>query len=162
MKLKKIISLLLCVCLCSCLIACNNEQNDNNQAEQNIPSNEQTEQNTQSDIQTQEKDEPLKTVDLPIDTQPVEETLKPTCEPVTEVSSQFDALDSKAQGWGQGINVDDSNRPVSCDSFQNKYGKYDAIFIGPKQKNITLTFDHGYENGYTPLILDTLKEKNCK
>ncbi|MEA1960951.1 MAG: delta-lactam-biosynthetic de-N-acetylase [Bacillota bacterium] len=36
--------------------------------------------------------------------------------------------------------------------------KYDAYFTGPTtQKVIFLTFDEGYENGYTPQILDTLK-----
>ena len=29
-------------------------------------------------------------------------------------------------------------------------------------KFICLTFDEGYENGYTPAILDTLKEENVK
>ena len=30
-----------------------------------------------------------------------------------------------------------------------------------KTKSLYLTFDEGYENGYTGAILDTLKEKNC-
>ncbi len=162
MDFKKIISLTLCICLSFCLVACGNEKekNENNQAEQ-TPA---VQSDTQSDIATQQKpEEILKPVDLPLEKEPAVETLKPDCTPnATTASSQFSTLDSKAQGWGQGVNVDEFNRPVSCDSFQNKYGKYDAIFIGPKQKNITLTFDHGYENGYTPLILDTLKEKNCK
>ncbi len=164
MKFKKIISLLLCVCLCTCLIACNTTQDETNQTEQSPPSNEQTQNSTQSDVQTQqEPDKVLRPVDLPVEEEPAVETLQPDCSPdATTASSQFESLDSKVQGWGQGVNVDEFNRPVSCDGFQNKYGKYDAIFIGPKQKNITLTFDHGYENGYTPLILDTLKEKNCK
>ncbi len=41
--------------------------------------------------------------------------------------------------------------------------KYDAIYLGDtSKKTIYLTFDEGYENGYTPRILDTLKEKNVK
>lgn len=41
--------------------------------------------------------------------------------------------------------------------------KYDAYFAGsPKEKVIYLTFDAGYENGYTPAILDALKKHNVK
>lgn len=38
---------------------------------------------------------------------------------------------------------------------------YDIIYAGDNnQKKIYLTFDEGYENGYTPMILDTLKEND--
>lgn len=41
--------------------------------------------------------------------------------------------------------------------------KYNGIAIGNKNdKNIYLTFDLGYEAGYTDKILDTLKENNVK
>ncbi len=41
--------------------------------------------------------------------------------------------------------------------------KYGAIYLGDtSKKTIYLTFDEGYENGYTPRILDTLKEHNVK
>ena len=39
------------------------------------------------------------------------------------------------------------------------------IYNGPKSPNVKslyLTFDEGYENGYTEQILDVLKEKNVK
>lgn len=40
------------------------------------------------------------------------------------------------------------------------YSKYDAYYIGNnEQKIIYLTFDGGYENGYTEKILDVLKEE---
>lgn len=40
-------------------------------------------------------------------------------------------------------------------------GKYDGVFIHKTdQKVLYLTFDEGYENGYTPKILDTLKANN--
>lgn len=42
---------------------------------------------------------------------------------------------------------------------------YDAIYNGEVNKNsktLYLTFDEGYENGYTSKILDILKEKNVK
>lgn len=38
----------------------------------------------------------------------------------------------------------------------------DAHWLLNDEKKICLTFDEGYENGYTPQILDTLKEKGVK
>ncbi len=41
--------------------------------------------------------------------------------------------------------------------------QYDAYYAGdPGKKVIYLTFDAGYENGYTPAILDALKKHNAK
>lgn len=38
--------------------------------------------------------------------------------------------------------------------------KYDGIYMGNKEKKyVYLTFDEGYEAGYTEKILDTLKEE---
>ncbi len=72
------------------------------------------------------------------------------------------ALDSKPQGWGPGGPVDDRNRSVGSLQFNKKYGKYNAAFINEESDHIYLTFDQGYENGYTPPILDTLKEKEIR
>ena len=69
------------------------------------------------------------------------------------------ALDNSKKGWGQGVNVDEKNRPLGSLDYQQKYGSYDAYFIGEEEKVIYLTFDEGWENGLTPAILDTLKEK---
>lgn len=39
--------------------------------------------------------------------------------------------------------------------------KYDGIYMGnASKKYVYLTFDEGYEAGYTEKILDTLKEEN--
>ncbi|HHV29685.1 delta-lactam-biosynthetic de-N-acetylase [Acetivibrio mesophilus] len=41
--------------------------------------------------------------------------------------------------------------------------KYGAAYLGDtSQKVIYLTFDEGYENGYTPKILDVLRDNNVK
>ena len=38
---------------------------------------------------------------------------------------------------------------------QEQYGRFDAYFIAPEDcGKLYLTFDEGYENGYTPQILD--------
>ncbi|MCI5970179.1 MAG: polysaccharide deacetylase family protein [Oscillospiraceae bacterium] len=64
-------------------------------------------------------------------------------------------------GYGQGNAVDSDNRPLTAVSLQEQYKNLGALFIGEKSDKIYLTFDEGYENGYTSKILDVLKEKNC-
>ncbi len=64
--------------------------------------------------------------------------------------------------WGPGINFNEEGKPIACVQLQEQYGKYNADFlrIGDEYKGkVYLTFDEGYENGYTADILDTLKEK---
>jgi len=78
------------------------------------------------------------------------------------VETAVTALSSEKQGWGQGVQLNDKNQPLSALSFQDRYGKYDAHFIGPDEPVVYLTFDCGYENGHTAGILDTLKEKNVR
>ena len=79
---------------------------------------------------------------------------------INAVSPTFGNLDTKKQGWGQGVQFDEQNIPISCTTFQEKYGKYNAVFVKQNCENqIFLTFDEGYENGYTSKILDVLKEK---
>lgn len=63
--------------------------------------------------------------------------------------------------WGPGL-ADNHQRPADPVSLQESYGKLGGQFIMNDDKFICLTFDEGYENGYTPSILDTLKEKNVK
>lgn len=63
--------------------------------------------------------------------------------------------------WGPGRGENHA-RPADPVSLQEKYGSFDARFIMSDEKFICLTFDEGYENGYTPAILDTLKKKNIK
>ena len=76
--------------------------------------------------------------------------------------SDVSELENEKKGWGQGVHVDDLNRPLSCNQYQDKYGEYDSLFIMPDdEKKMYLTFDEGYENGYTTQILDALKEKEC-
>ena len=58
--------------------------------------------------------------------------------------------------------MDDNNRPLGALDFNEKYKKYNAKAINNEKGVITLTFDQGYENGYTTKILDTLKQKKVK
>lgn len=75
---------------------------------------------------------------------------------------ELNGMDTKVNGWGLGPAKDANGRPVDAVRAQAKYGAYDAYYIMPDSDMIYLTFDEGYENGYTGKILDTLKEKNVK
>ena len=75
--------------------------------------------------------------------------------PVSPVS----AVSGEVIGYGQGTAVDSENRPVDAVAFDAQYARYDAYATTPDRSQILLTFDQGYENGYTGQILDTLREK---
>lgn len=72
------------------------------------------------------------------------------------------AADSTKHGYGQGNAVNNLNQPIGAVDFTSQYSGYDAYAVSGDKKRIILTFDQGYENGYTDDILDTLKEKNVK
>ncbi|WP_407669173.1 delta-lactam-biosynthetic de-N-acetylase [Paenibacillus algicola] len=49
---------------------------------------------------------------------------------------------------------------IDQEGFKELLKKHGAVFMGdPARKDLYLTFDNGYENGFTPAILDTLKAK---
>lgn len=96
-----------------------------------------------------------------------EETTEPESKNEEQPTVNFDgdiySLSNEPVGWGVGVQVDAGGRPTSPLMLQNQYGdKYAVEFIKEDEKVIYLTFDEGYENGYTAAILDTLKEKNVK
>ncbi|SFW48538.1 polysaccharide deacetylase family protein [Ruminococcus flavefaciens] len=72
------------------------------------------------------------------------------------------AADNTKVGYGQGTNVDENNRPVDAVQFNSRFGDLDAFALSEDDKRIIITFDQGYENGYTAKILDTLKEKDVQ
>ena len=55
------------------------------------------------------------------------------------------------------------NVPNGCYYLSKLYGKYNAKFLEDTSKNVIyLTMDEGYEAGFTPQILETLREKNVQ
>ena len=72
------------------------------------------------------------------------------------------SLDNTCIGYGQGHECDERNRPCGALMFSERYGRYDAYAIADCKGLVCLTFDQGYENGFTDDILDTLKDKNVK
>lgn len=116
-----------------------------------------------SDESREESSKPMESEDKS-ESAPTSGALSETSEEtgVSAVAYDLQSLDNTKQGWGQGVQVDEKNRPTSPLVFQEKYGKYDAYYIGEDEPVIYLTFDCGYENGCTTPILDTLKEKGVQ
>ncbi len=80
----------------------------------------------------------------------------------TEYDFLYDYSEEKI-AYGMGVETDSQNRPLGAISAQAQYGDKGALFIGDdSEKRLWLTFDEGYENGYTSQILDTLKDKDVK
>ncbi|MBP1756862.1 MAG: putative rane protein [Firmicutes bacterium] len=70
-------------------------------------------------------------------------------------------IEPEAANWGLGFGAE-GQQPTG-NATKDELKKYDAYYIGDnKDKVIYLTFDAGYENGYTPAILDALKKHNVK
>ena len=68
---------------------------------------------------------------------------------------------ASSSSWGLSFQ-EEGKRPVGNASME-ELAPYDAYFAKDTQdKKIYLTFDCGYENGNTPLILDALKTHNVK
>lgn len=74
-----------------------------------------------------------------------------------------ESADNTLIGWGLGRDRDGLGRPLDALNAQKKYGGESALFIDESEsKTLYLTFDEGYENGYTSSILDSLKKTGVK
>ncbi len=66
-----------------------------------------------------------------------------------------------SENWGLGFSKE--GEAPTANASPEEMAKYNAYYIGDKnQKKIYLTFDSGYENGYTEAILDALKACDVK
>ncbi len=78
------------------------------------------------------------------------------------VVNEGEGLSNKKIGWGIKRN-DNHSQPDLGANNKKLIEQYNGIAIGnSEEKNVYLTFDEGYEAGYTPQILDTLKENDVK
>jgi len=70
-----------------------------------------------------------------------------------------DTLLADADNWGLGFSTE--GQPPTANATADELKKYDTYYIGDTNKKVIyLTFDAGYENGYTSIILDALKKHN--
>lgn len=67
-------------------------------------------------------------------------------------------LSKETVAWGVGANKNEYGQPIDALNANDRYRAVDGYFVGKNENVIYLTFDNGYENGYTIPILDTLKE----
>jgi peptidoglycan-N-acetylmuramic acid deacetylase len=84
---------------------------------------------------------------------------KPAVQKTEKLDSAYiDKLDNTKLSWWFTPNKEHKTPGIPSNA-KELCQKYDGIYIGnTEEKVIYLTFDEGYENGYTPKILDTLKE----
>lgn len=78
-----------------------------------------------------------------------------------EIGVETDVEEGATSNWGLGFGKE--GQPPTGNATADELKKKDAYFIGDtSEKVIYLTFDAGYENGYTGKILDALKKHNVK
>ncbi len=94
--------------------------------------------------------------------EPTEPPKKPDSNGVVGIYDEdFSNVDNKGEGWG--FKKVKGDEPEIYNSTKELFRKYDTYYLDErKTKTIYLTFDEGYENGYTSVILDTLKEYGVK
>jgi peptidoglycan-N-acetylmuramic acid deacetylase len=79
-----------------------------------------------------------------------------------DINNRITIADTTENNWFTKHRIDNTapDVPKNIEIFKTKYNCY---FLGDiKEKTIYLTFDEGYEYGYTSLILDVLKKHNVK
>ena len=127
-----------------------------------------TDSSTTGERQTENRTETNSTTEVP--TSGSARSSSASAEPLmANTSVDLSTLDNTLIGYGQGVIVDSENRPQGALDFNERYSKYNAMAMAKtdnsKKKNkktIYLTFDQGYENGYTEKILNILKKKKVK
>ena len=80
----------------------------------------------------------------------------------SEIVTNSNTVSNQKIGWG--IKRNDNHEQPDVGSKNKKVLEENkGICLGNKEKkNIYLTFDEGYEAGYTPQLLNTLKENQVK
>jgi len=83
--------------------------------------------------------------------------------PKPAASQSLENLSRKKVGWGMGLERNEKNQPILAVQAQQKYSALGGYFILPNDtKRIYLTFDLGYDNGNTEVILDALDARGVK
>jgi len=156
--MKKIVSLLVILMLSVISIcACNSNTDDeilnNNDKSNDVSTNVKESQNINLEIKSGES--------LIEEIANVKIENNDEIDSTQSISVAATSLSNKKHAWGF-VRKKDEVRPEFSKAYIDVLEDYEGIYAGnSEQKVIYLTFDEGYENGYTASILDTLKEKNC-
>lgn len=81
-----------------------------------------------------------------------------TSAPTAKAVAGINDLSTEKVIWGPG-NITDHQQPNDPVLLQRQFSSFNASWLLENEKNVCLTFDEGYENGFTPQILDVLKDK---
>ena len=86
--------------------------------------------------------------------------LLPQSEPsAAQTGAEAETASASVTDWG--LSFQTNGQPPVGNASSEELAQYRAYYLGDtEQKTIYLTFDAGYENGYTATILDTLKKHN--
>ncbi len=162
--MKKILLVILC---CLVLVGCksnneileNTENKGNNEPINQIESTKND--NTTNDNTTNESGENLsQTIEKASGENEKEEEKEPDVK-VDVIETSTSNLSNTKCAWGF-RRMKDAMQPEFSAGYVKPLDEYGGIYVGNKdEKVIYLTFDEGYENGYTAKILDTLKEKEA-
>ncbi len=152
--MKKLLAIL--VIMSFILTGCSQdvEKNINNEEIQSIPSGEI------KDIPEDENKETVKESGENKEDMKASGEIQKEEEIKTEIiQTSTSTLSNQKCAWGF-RRMKENKQPEFSSVFTKPLDEYNGIYVGNKdEKVIYLTFDEGYENGYTAEILDTLKEK---
>lgn len=81
-----------------------------------------------------------------------------TVETSTENQPETDLKDYSGAKEGWGFRKIEGSAPQFTEKQIKNMNDFGCIYLGTEEKSIYLTFDEGYENGYTKPILDVLKK----
>ena len=80
---------------------------------------------------------------------------------VEQTMERTQSIEVSDKGVGWGINKNKNSAPDVPQDVKAMLPEYDAFYMDNSgEKTLYLTFDEGYENGYTAKILDILKNQN--
>ena len=161
--MSKFIKILIVICILGLIVGCsmqkeelkldntNNIISEENEVVDNVDKKSGDEQNFESSNET------LNELTSEENTETEEVSKEDITVEVIPVSNAN--LSNTTYAWGF-RRMKDNVQPEFTASYTKVLDDYEGIYVGNKDdKSIYLTFDEGYENGYTGAILDTLKEK---
>ncbi len=164
MKKHRIIAAILALFICVSVCGCKKNEGGYETDEKRVVSGE-GELTPKEEIEiTPETSEPETPEEEPetIDELPSADNEIASKEAMSTKFEEINSLSAEQVPWGPGTNFNSDGKPTACVMLQDDYGCYDADFVRCDEQykgKVFLTFDEGYENGYTGAILDVLKEK---
>ena len=161
--MSKVIKILIATCILGFIVGCsiqkeeqqlnniNNTMSGENQVDDNVVKISGEKQNLESSGEVLVESTSGENTDI---TEVPDEDITVEVIPVSNEN-----LSNTTYAWGF-RRMKDNVQPEFTASYTKVLDEYEGIYVGNKEdKSIYLTFDEGYENGYTGAILDTLKEK---